>query len=335
MSGGGLAHHPPAVLAREQPAIDEHADELLDEERVPLGTVDEQFLQTRRNIGREQLAEQQPGVRGRKRLELENARPRALPPARPALVQLRPGGRDHEQRSFDPLDQPFEQLEHRLLGPVQVLDEQRDRPVSSECGQELDPGVLEAVTGDQGMKIARDVEPQRQGEQRPLAQALEDSLRWIGVEQPEVLLQHFRERPVGDPLPVGEAAARALEGLRVLLGEPAPELAHEPRLADSGIAHDRDQMRFRVVDCLPVARAKELQFRLSPDEGVPQAADTAWPHEGECADETPADDAARLSLWHRRLVAPRARTRLARRRPSARRPGSRLAPRPARAARRR
>ena len=45
---GGLAHRPAAVLAREHPAIDQHAEELLDEERVPLGAVDEQLAQARR-----------------------------------------------------------------------------------------------------------------------------------------------------------------------------------------------------------------------------------------------------------------------------------------------
>ena len=179
---------------------------------------------------------------------------------------------------------------------MEILDEQRRRSLRGELGQELDPGVLETVTGDQRMKITRDVEPHGQSEQRPIAQALEDRLRCVRVEQPEVLLEHFGKRPVGDALPVGETAARALERLRLLLGEPGPELADESRLADSGIADDRDQMWLGVIDRLPVARAEELELCLSSDEGVPQPADTTWAHERECADETSAHDAARLSL---------------------------------------
>src|SRR5581483_9090281 len=51
------------------------------------------------------------------------------------------------------------------------------------------------------------------------------------------LLEHLDDRPVGDPLAVGEAAAA--DGAGADLGE---RLGDEARLADPGVADDRDQL---------------------------------------------------------------------------------------------
>ena len=58
----------------------------------------------------------------------------------------------------------------------------------------------------------------------------------IGGQRVE-LLQHLDDRPVGDPLPVGEAAAA--DDRRLDRGQ---RLRGEPRLADAGIADDRHQL---------------------------------------------------------------------------------------------
>ena len=60
---------------------------------------------------------------------------------------------------------------------------------------------------------------------------------------------------------VGEAAARALQRLRRLLGEPAPELAHERRLADARVAHQRDEVRLALLDGVPVGRLQQTRPR--------------------------------------------------------------------------
>ena len=129
-----------------------------------------------------------------------------------------------------------------------------------------------------------------------LTQSLEHRLRRVSVEQRQVLLQHLGKRPVRDALPVGEAAARTLGRLRLLHGEPGPELPHEPCLADSRVAHDRDQVRLAAIDRVAVARPQELQLPLPADEGGSQPTHAAGAHEGEGADETPAGDAVGLSL---------------------------------------
>lgn len=86
-----------------------------------------------------------------------------FPPTRPPLAQLRPGGRYQEQRPLDSLEQPFEEVEQGLLGPVQIFDEHDCRLIGRELGQELGPGVLEAITGDKGMELACYVEPKGKG----------------------------------------------------------------------------------------------------------------------------------------------------------------------------
>ena len=79
---------------------------------------------------------------------------------------------------------------------------------------------------------------------------------------PELLAEDLAERPVGD-VAVGEAAAGALQRLRRLLGEPAPELAHERRLADACVAHERHEVRLPLLDGVPVDRLQQRRARVS------------------------------------------------------------------------
>ena len=65
---------------------------------------------------------------------------------------------------------------------------------------------------------------------------------------PESLANDVRERPVGDPLAVGEAAAVVPQDG---LGEPVHvlvELPQQARLADPGLAGDRHQTRGTELD---------------------------------------------------------------------------------------
>ena len=58
---------------------------------------------------------------------------------------------------------------------------------------------------------------------------------------------HVRERPVGDALAVGEAAAAVpVDALRDPV-EVLVELPREPRLADAGDPGDREQVRLALV----------------------------------------------------------------------------------------
>ena len=81
-------------------------------------------------------------------------------------------------------------------------------------------------------------------------------------EIPAARLDHLGERPVGDALAVGQAAAG--EHGRAL--EPGDELAREPALADAGLAVDREQVRAAVADGALERVLEQLELGVAPDE---------------------------------------------------------------------
>ena len=75
-------------------------------------------------------------------------------------------------------------------------------------------------------------------------------------------LQDLGERPVGDAVAVGEAAPD--EDPRAL--EPREQLAHEPALADAGVAVDRDELRALLGDHALLQREQEVELALAADQ---------------------------------------------------------------------
>src|SRR5262249_26373122 len=89
-----------------------------------------------------------------------------------------------------------------------------------------------------------------------------DRERGMLVVGPSVeLLDHLDDRPVGDPFAVGETAA--VHDARI---DPLERLRGEPRLADSRIADDRDELAAWAGE-RPVPDVGELlQLALTADE---------------------------------------------------------------------
>src|SRR5215213_3488414 len=144
------------------------------------------------------------------------------------------------------------------------------------------------------MRVGFGLEAERQRER--LAEPLEHDLRRVALEQAEMLLQHLAERPVRDAPAVRQAAAGPPQRLGPLVAQPLPELTHEPRLADAGVAHERDRMRTPVAEDAPVRRLQQLELALTPDERALERADAARSHQGERAHEPPARDRLGLAL---------------------------------------
>src|SRR5207244_12355848 len=86
--------------------------------------------------------------------------------------------------------------------------------------------------------VAGQVESERQAEDLASSEAPQHDLGRIAVEDPEVLLQHLSERPVGDAFAVGEATSCPSHRLRLLSCESLPERACEARLADTCVTGD-------------------------------------------------------------------------------------------------
>ena len=88
-----------------------------------------------RRLAGEELREQPLRIRRGQGLEPDRVRRRARAEAGLPLVQLGPSRPDHEQWPAYGLEHLLEQVEERILGPVQILHEQRDGPFGSELGK--------------------------------------------------------------------------------------------------------------------------------------------------------------------------------------------------------
>ncbi len=275
-----LVRAQPAVLSLEYPRLQKRTEQLLDEEWVSLGPFYEETSELGGQLRAEQLLEEMNGLRLWKRLEPDRSRvAAAATPRRPAVQELGTRRRQQHERALYLTDDAIEQVEEIVLGPVQILDEHDDRPLGSEGLEEADYGGLELLACIERMKSARDVEPERESEYRVPAEARQDVFRSIAVEDPEVLLEHLAQRPVGNSVAVGETPPGPAERHRLLVCEQLPKLAHEPRLPDTRLAGDRHQVRLSLRDRAPVGDAEQLELVLTADEYAPKLADSAGAHE--------------------------------------------------------
>ena len=152
------------------------------------------------------------------------------------------------------------------------------------------------------MEALGDVQAERQREEPPIAEDLERPLGGLSLEDPEVLPQQLGERPVGDPLPVGKAAAGAAQRLGFFVREPVPELAHEATLADTRVAEDGDQPGSPLLRGRAIGVEQAPQLGVAADERAPQAADPTRTHQGQPAQKPAATHSARLALRLDRLA---------------------------------
>ena len=217
-------------------------------------------------------------------------------PAGTAVEELRPRRCQHKQGARRLAQEMLQEIEQRLLGPVEILDHDDRGPSRCDLVEELDPGTVEPLSGDERVQVACDVEAQGQPEDLAVAEALADDVQRVALQQPEVLLEHLPERPVRDSTPVCEAAAAEHERRERLGFEPLPELSDEARLPDAGIAHDRHEMKLLAANGTLVRRCDQLKLRRPPHERAPQAAHATRPRQRHGTPKRPARDATRLSL---------------------------------------
>ena len=223
-----------------------------------------------------------------------------------------------------------------VLRPVQVLDQHHGRPLGDELLEELDPRVVQPLAGGERVQTRRTSSPSVEAEDLAPAEPLERRSGGSLSRIPKCSLSTSAKRPVGDALPVREAAAGAPQRRGRL--RPA---SHSQSSRTSRVFPTPASPRIVTscgsppLDDAPIRSLELLELALAADEGASQPADPARAHQRQRAHEPPARDAARLPLRLDRHAARRTRTRRARRRPCARRRGSRPARRPARAARRR
>ena len=257
-------------------ALREHPDHLLDEERVALG-LREHGRRVDRQLERPGQRRHELGALQRlQRLELDRRRAHAAAaPARPDVEQLAAReAEQHERRLADGGGEMLDQLEQRLLAPVDVLEHEHERLRLRELLRPRARGprdLLLAALALDGLEHA-DGEPEQIGDRLVLAALAQLSLR--GLERIVVgdaggRLHHLGERPVRDALAVGQAAAE--QHRRAL--ETGDELAREAALPDAWIAVEREQRRAAVADGAREGVLEQLELALAPDERRREAAD--------------------------------------------------------------
>ncbi len=178
-----LVDEPPALAVRhERAGVDQRTDELLEEERVPLGGLEDPPLHLvgkRSSVADERVKQLAPGV-ARQRLERHLARPvRELAGAVSFTRHdgwSRSGrGRQHEQerRHFGVREQALEQLQRGRVRPVQVLEDDATGPSSRESREQLahdlERPVLQRLgreLGEAGVRLGLEREPEHRAEVR-------------------------------------------------------------------------------------------------------------------------------------------------------------------------
>ena len=246
-SVGSSPQPPAAVLALEHAAVDQRR------ERAPrrrTGCPPRRSTTSSRSRGRqrrrEQLVEQPPASVGESGSSSSVARV-ARPPPQPGGARAAPAAPSRGGAAARATSRDAAARAGRAAGPRPSAGPRSSTTVGRSRGElleELDPRVLQALARGERVERRRRRRARASGRgSRRSPSRSSTTLRRVALEDPEVLLQHLAERPVGDPAPVREAAAGAPQRLRRLLAEPAPELAHEPRLADAGVADDRHEVR--------------------------------------------------------------------------------------------
>ena len=214
---------------------------------------------------------------------------------------------DQERRVADELGEVLDQLEQRLLGPVDVLEHEHERLRIRELRGPLPRRprdlLLRALALD-GLEHARGVREQV-GDGLVLAagaKLLERLADGLVVVDACGDLDHLGERPVRDPLAVGQRSAlehgRALERLE--------ELPREAALADAGLAEDRDEVRAPVAHDARVGVLEQAELDVAADQRGLEARDARAAVERGRAHATPRS--ARSARAPARARRPRPRS---------------------------
>ena len=127
-------------------------------------------------------------------------------PLGPPLEQLRPRRADQQhRRSLDPAQQVLDEVEERRLGAVDVLEDEHDWLLGGERLEQAPGGPEELV--DRPGRVARE-RAKPFGDGLTVFGAGERAVQAVVAER----AQNLDERPEGDAVAVGEAAARQHAG---------------------------------------------------------------------------------------------------------------------------
>ena len=196
-----------------------------------------------------------------------------------ALFDLGTGAGQDEQRDWRlALRQVVHEGQHRVVGPVQVLDDQHRGSGGSEALEELSPGGEVLLAG--GFFCLKTHERAQARPQAVTVGALgQDRLEAclgagdaVALEDAGRVAHDPGERPEGDAGAEGQAAALAPDDEPGMVAEAAGQLGEQSALADAGLADEKGTAETSVGDGL-VEQGLELgELVLPADELGAEAA---------------------------------------------------------------
>ena len=274
---GALGQTPGALIPHQQGLVLEHPDELLCVERVPARPFEQQVLDV---LGKGRPVEQrrhQPGsLVLRQGMELD---PSGVAgdggPAGVALGELGTGGADEQHREpVRVLHEVPDEREHRLVGPVDVLEHEHGRTGRGDGLEEPPPRGEQLLPlcgrgglyADQGSQPLLQPLPVRLGFRDRRVELGDGFLRRVGLQDPGLSLHDLAERPERDPLSVRQAPAQPpRDAIGQGLDMPR-ELGDQAALPDPRLAHHRGQLHRGVPPGPGEGFPQGRHFRLPTDQ---------------------------------------------------------------------
>ena len=312
---------PAGIVVEENALVDEAAQHLLDEERVPLRLAENlgtkplgQFrsIEEIRDEGRRLLRGERAQRDGRNLLAVE-----AQPLLR--IDEFRTGGGDEEERARRARDETVDHAHQLVPGPVHVLQHCHRRPAAGDGREEGGPGACQLggdlIGGELSQQVVGDREPRGHGERldgmRPVIgremtgvdEALDRGAQLVGcgvgrlVERnPGELAEDLPERPVRDPVAERQAAAAQDGQLLIRLPRRGEELLDQAALPDPGRTVEDEEARAPGLRHLLEHVEHRAHLPVATHETAAQAGDAARHRLGCRPDQAPRHDRLVLPL---------------------------------------
>jgi hypothetical protein len=187
-------------------------------------------------------------------------------------MQLRSSRAEQEERNtLRPVRQVLEEGQEGRVSPVQILETEHCRPPLRKRLQESPPRGIGLLLR-RGLGRCTDERREARLEPGPVGivrrqRAVELGCRLggrVGLQDAALGLDHLPERPEGDALPVGQAAALAPNDVGTLL-DVLKELCAEAALPHPRFTHDRHELARALLGGALIGPEQERLLQLPAD----------------------------------------------------------------------
>ena len=235
-------------------------------------------------------------------------------PGRAPIQQRGTGGARDQQGPVRTVRHVLQQIQHRRVRPMDVLDDHDRRAIRGHGAEEVSPGIVHLgadlsriANGDRGARRF-DADREGQGPQRAfalfrvcrrrhrsVADLLDDDIGRITVVDAGGGLEDLGERPIGDAVSVGQTPTLH-DRDRVGLPRLRQELLRQAALPDAGLSVDRHEVR-SLFGLRPFeGRADQIELAIAPHHRRGQAGNAPRVRSGSRPQHDDGVDRLRLAL---------------------------------------